>query len=304
MERNRILLWAASSVLFLSACDNYVAFAPPTEDPQTTPAQELLPNAQPPTEFTKADVTRDDTLNLPDSVVLILPKLCVERKDGTVCDCQVDVHLRLLTSKKDILLFGKPTVSGSDLLETGGQAMLTILHRGDTLQLRRGMNFTLKIPTKLTNAARDRMLHFWDNPRLDTWQVYGPLAQRTREYYTLESDQLDVWQSPAYVHTAGSPNVTVALNPSGLAADPNTTRVFLVPTQTHSVVNTVRLGSGFVSTGRLPLGQEATVVVLGKRGDTVLLGMQKTTVQRSVNVTVELEAVEYQELNEKLATLR
>ncbi len=295
----------AASALWLAACNNYVAFVPPAELPEnTTPAQEFLDGRNFPADSAKADVTQADTITLGDGVVLILPKLCLERKNGAVCDCQVDVHLKLVASKKDILLFGRPTVAANSLLETGGQAMLTILHKGDTLQLKAGVKFTLKIPTKLTPADRGQMRYFTQKPPQDNWQPAGPLAELTRDYYSIESDRLDVWHSPAHAYATGKPNVRVRLSPTGgQQPDAGRIRVFVVSSGVHSVVNTVQTGGEFAATAPLPLNGEAVLVAIGKKSGLLLLAVQKTTLQPVMNFALEFKPVTPAQLEAALLAL-
>ncbi len=291
-------------ILFLlAACNNYVAFVPPTKPVTGEPPMQVYFNIPLPVDTAKADVAETDTLTLPDSVVLILPKLCVSQK-GTdePCNCVVDIHLRLLTSKKDILLFGKPTISGTHLLETGGQAMLTILHNGDTLQMRKGQNFTLKIPVKRTQTDYRKMLFFVENST-DLWVPNGPLANAGPEYYTIESNQLDTWLSPAYVHTEGKPNVRIRLGAQNAGPDVTKARLFVIPTKIHSVVAARYSQGDFVPAASLPLGTEVTVVALAKEGNLLWLGMQKTTLQSVMDVALDFKTVSQTELDAALSTL-
>lgn len=304
MKRYYFQTWMAAFALWLAACNNYVAFVPPAEPPEnTTPAQEFLDGRNFPADSAKADVTQADTIALGDGVVLILPKLCLERKNGTLCNCQVDVHLKLLTSKKDILLFGRPTVTADGLLETGGQAKLTILHKGDTLQLKAGVKFTLKIPTKLTPADRGQMRYFTQKPPQESWQPAGPLAEPNSDYYIVESDRLDVWHSPAHAYATGKPDVRIRLSPSGEQPDAGRTRVFVLPSGVHSVVNAVQTGGEFAATAPLPLNREAVLVAIGKKGGLLLLAIQKTILQPTMNVVPEFKPVTPAQLEAALLAL-
>lgn len=293
--------WAIVFLLFLAAaCDNYVAFVPPAQSPDTAP---LLSNVPPPVDEVQSDNTEMDTINLPDSVILILPKLCVAVKGGNQpCNGVVDVHLRLLTSKKDIMLFGKPTTSATKLLETGGQAMLTILFNGDTTEMLNGQNFTLKIPVKRTLTDYRKMLFFTENSA-DIWSHQGALAASTREYYTISSNQLDTWLSPAYVHTPGYSNVRINLTRTGEGPDVAKARLFVVPTKVHSVVPATRINDTFVPNSALPLTKEATLVAFVKEGDTIWMGTQKVTLEPTLDVSMEFKSVTQQQVNEALSKL-
>ncbi|MDJ1500682.1 hypothetical protein [Xanthocytophaga agilis] len=298
--RGAVILLAILTV----ACNNYVALVSPT-DPSVLlpPGQVFLPNTPIPIDSTKSDVSETDTIALPDGVILILPKLCVAGKGSDIpCNCVVDVHLKLLTSKKEILLFGKPTISATELLETGGQVMLTILYNGDTLQMLEGKNFTLKIPTKRTKTDHTKM-RFYKEDAQTTWTELGALASSTPEYYTIISNQLDTWLSPAYVYSEAASNIRISLQTSGEGPALSQVRLFVIPSNIHSVVSTVQINGVFIPASHLPLDEEAILIALAKTGETLWLGRQNISLQSTLQVPMEFTSVTQEELDEILSQL-
>ncbi|MDJ1466463.1 hypothetical protein [Xanthocytophaga flava] len=291
-------------IIFVMACNNYVAMVSPT-DPSVLlpPGQVFLPDTPLPVDSAKSDVSETDTVILPDDVILILPKLCVTGKGSDIpCNCVVDAHVKLLTSKKEILLFGKSTVSTTELLETGGQVMLTILYNGDTLQMMEGKNFTLKIPTKRTKTDHTKM-RFYKEDAQTTWAELGALAGSTPEYYTITSNQLDTWLSPAYVYSEASSTVQISLQISGEGPALSQVRLFVIPSNIHSVVSTTQINGVFIPVSHLPLDEEATLIALAKTGETLWLGRQNISLQSSLQVPMEFTSVTQKELDEILSQL-
>jgi hypothetical protein len=309
MTKYFILL--AALLLLLVACDKYVAFNPSPLPASQQLQEALAPQTAPMVDTLQTEAEKADTLECGDGgVLLILPGNNLEKcPDGKTCGpCQgsVDVVVKSFFTKRDILLFGKPTTTPGDLLETGGQVYLRLTQNGQPLRFRPGTYYTLKIPTKRTRANQVRMQHFADTQASTptaNWSPQGELAAGDTSYYTIQTNQTDGWLSPAYAHTSGSANTKIILRPEGTVSRLDSTQLFIVFKKVHTVANTLRLFDTFQATCAFPPDQQVTLVGISREHNHWSLGMQEVTTQPTIRTTMKFRTVTPQQAYELLEVL-
>ncbi len=290
----------------LAACNKYVDFTPAPQPAEGLAREALSPEASQLTDTLFTDAQKPDTLTSLEGVVLILPGNCLEKcTDSTACiPCRglVQVVMRVLFSKRDILFLGKPTVTATQLLETGGQVFLNITQDGVPLRFRPGTYYILKIPAGRTQAEASRMEYY--AATLSTgWYRQGPLASRDQAYYTIHSALTNGWLSPAYAYATGPANVHITINAETKELAADSTHVFVVPGDVHAVVGAERLAGRFIPTSFLPVNRKATLVAIGENNEVWSLSAEQVTTGPDLQLRVPFTIVTPRQAYEQLETL-
>lgn len=201
-----------------------------------------------------------------------------------------------LYTYKDMILYKMPTLSGTTVLESGGEIKITAWHDGTELVLKPNEKYPLVLATTPTIAGMNVFQGDHPNNEYGDWNLASDgstIVVNTK--YNMATGKMG-WQNCAQSGTtSGETNITLSVEGKG----GEFIELFLTMNDYHGVLT----GNNLVIENA-PLGQSATLLAMAKdqNGD-FRLHKQQITITQNMEVTLDMKIVSESALLSTLAGL-
>ncbi len=217
------------------------------------------------------------SVTTPSGLTCNFPAFCCAGSGGLTITGKVYVELLLIKKKGDMIRADKPTSSGNRLLVSGGEMFVKLTKNGQELKLAQGKSITLKYNDSPILPGMQVFYGDESNTNQFNWNPsdsINNLVIAGSNFYELTSKQLRWINCDYFYDTTGINRVQVGANLAPQYTNANTS-VYLVLSNMRSVLgmygNTAT--RKFIS-GKVPVGQQAKVIVLSKQGNDYYLGFE------------------------------
>jgi len=227
------------------------------------------------------------TILTSNGVQLSFPPLSCISSTGQAITGKVYIELLLIKKKGDMVLMNKPTSSNGNLLVSGGEIFITLKKDGKEVKLAPNAKVYIRYADVPTNSSMK--LFFGDEsvtgrfnwiPNTDTANNYLGIGP---QFYEILTNHLRWINCDYFYDTTGITRSTVSAHLPSNYTNANT-NAFLVFRDFRSVLGmNAEVTERRFSSGKVPNGKVATVVVISKQGNDYFLG--KELITTGVNVT-------------------
>ncbi len=238
---------------------------------------------------------------------------------GNTVSGNVRIELREIYSKADMIKSKAPTISGGNLLISGGEIFMEAFQGTQKLSLTGPNTAFVFMPTDNTNnGTSPYMLEFysdqefltdsldWDNS-IDSSTVNvvvdssGTFGGSTYYYFPINSLN---WINCDYFYSSPGPFTTATVNLSGQFTSSNTT-VFLSFNGMNSAASLYQGTSNqiFSAWYSLPIGLNVTIVAISEIGGQYYSSFTPATLTSGFNVNITLNATTLAQINTDLSNL-
>jgi hypothetical protein len=285
----------------LSACNKVVEYYPDkAENKLSTVLEALGPENQ---AFT-IDAARANTLQCSQGTELRVPANAFVDSNGNLVQGNVELKLKQVFEKGDMILNNRPTVSNGSLLESGGEFNLQATAGGSAVKLANGKQIEIRVPVNNTVASADGMQVFVqgrDSRGNFTWIPVNTNLQVSAGNYiftvsTLQWVNIDKYIDPSTQVT----NITVTAKDQEVTQA--NTQGYINFKGATSVAN-LYLENGKLKGEMVPVAREAVIIIIHSEGDKIYLGRKDVRTAADMNLEVELKRVTREELTEELKSL-
>jgi hypothetical protein len=214
----------------------------------------------------------------PSGLTCNFPAFCCTGAGGQTITGKVYVELLLIKKKGDMIRADKPTGSYNRLLVSGGEMFVKLTKNGQELKLAQGKTITLKYNDAPILPGMRVFYGDESNPNQFNWNPSDTfnLSQviSGNNFYELTSRQLRWINCDYFFDTTGINRVQVGANLAPQYTNANTS-VYLVFSSMRSVLSMYGNAATkkFIS-GKVPVGQQAKLIVLSKQGNDYFLGFE------------------------------
>jgi hypothetical protein len=214
----------------------------------------------------------------PSGLACGFPPFCCAGTAGQAITGKVYVELLLIRKKGDMIRADKPTSSYNRLLVSGGEMFVKLTKNGQELKLAPGKSITLRYND--APILPGMKVFYGDESNADqfNWNpsdsINLPQVISGNNFYELTSKQLRWINCDYFYDTTGITRVQVGANLAPQYTNANTS-VYLVLSTMRSVLGMYgnAVTRKFIS-GKVPVGQQAKVIVLSKQGSDYYLGSE------------------------------
>lgn len=240
--------------------------------------------------------------------LVTFPKSVFRTQEGANVSGAISIKLTEIYDQSDMILSNRPTTSEGELLESGGEISISAFQNGEKLLLAHGKNILVQFATEndntdmklFTGALEDGMFNW---TYLPTRTSQTPIEEATwstdsvSTFYYDESRYLFSVAKIGWINCDrfynASNKTTVDVTATNRGTIDNTA-AFLVYKDINSVGRFAEHSSqGVWRSGSIPIGQEATVVVISLKDGKQYFGTKEITVAEGLSVNVDLhEATE------------
>jgi hypothetical protein len=224
------------------------------------------------------------SVTTPFGIQVNFPPNCCATALGQPVTGRVQVELKVIKKKGDMIRLNKPSTFNDSMLVTAGQIFIQLKKEGQLLQLAPGVRINIRYTDLPVNTQMKFFLgeetntqHFnWfptPTPSLDT--IF--MGAQSYDMYTKRQQWISV--SNFFDLNAASPRVRITADIAAYFTNANTI-AFTVFKDVRSVVAM----KGDLSTrkfisGKLPVGKPVTVVVISRQGNDYYLGHESAVTQ-------------------------
>jgi hypothetical protein len=217
------------------------------------------------------------SVTTPSGLTCNFPAFCCAGSGGQVITGKVYVELLLVKKKGDMIRADKPTSSYNRLLVSGGEMFVKLTKNGQELKLAQGKSITLKYND--APILPGMKVFYGDESNADqfNWNPSDSINNQViagSNFYELTSKQLRWINCDYFYDTTGINRVQVGANLAPQYTNANTS-VYLVFSNMRSVLGVYGNATTrkFIS-GKVPVGQQAKLIVLSKQGSDYYLGAE------------------------------
>ncbi|MBN8702832.1 MAG: hypothetical protein J0M08_07190 [Bacteroidetes bacterium] len=191
--------------------------------------------------------------------------------NGSAVTGEVEIFLREIYDKADMILSNKPTMATDGILVSGGEISVEAFQNGNELKLAPGMTISASFPKNGTELP----MKYFDGQEEDG-QVLWTLGDTTitvqdssnycmPAYYCLELEDVN-WANCDYYFNDPRPLTDIEIEVPENMNDTNTA-VFLVPDNDNIVIRLYEFNNGKFSVGwgyQVPVGLKGTLVAISE----------------------------------------
>jgi hypothetical protein len=302
--------------LFVALCIATITSCKNGDDGPTPPAGETFTSYSEFIETNKVQphvVALDPSVNNefegPRGTVIRIPGNALVDQSGNPVSGAVEVSIREFYDRKDIVLSGINTNAGSQMLVTAGAIELRASQDGQQLRLDPNASIAAAFPAINTanqnDGFEDQMMLFAseDDPQNTeegfNWRMANDLPARldsssgSLNSFILTDLQLGWSNCDALYAIMASDRTQFEVEvgyPAGVDIDSEETQVFMLVKNLGTVINLyTRNGPAYTTyAGSVPVGLEATLVVISIVNDQLYFGSEKITVAGDDNFVVDI----------------
>jgi hypothetical protein len=221
-------------------------------------------------------------ITTPSGLTCSFPAFCCTNASGQPVAGKVNVELLLIKKKGDMIRADKPTSSNGRLLVSGGEMFVKLSKNGQELKLALGKAIGLRYNDTPVLPGMNVFYGDESNPDRFNWNPSdsGGSVQPVisgNNFYELISTKLRWINCDYFYDTTGIARVQVGVNLAPQYTNANTT-VHLVFANLRAVMG--MYGNAVTrkfQSGKMPAGQQATIVLISKQGSDYYLGHEAFT---------------------------
>jgi hypothetical protein len=218
----------------------------------------------------------------PSGLTCRFPAFCCTNANGQAITGKVYVELLLVKKKGDMIQADKPTTSNGRLLVSGGEMFVKLTKNGQELKLAPGKTISLKysdapiLPGMKVFYGDESNAERFNWLPSDSGGAIQPVIAGNN-FYELISSQLRWINCDYFYDTTGISRVQVGANLPPQYTNANTT-AYLVFGNMRAVLGMYgNAATKKFQSGKVPVGQQAIVVVISKQGNDYYLGHEGFT---------------------------
>ncbi len=214
-------------------------------------------------------------VNTPFGMTCTFPPNCCAGTNGQVITGNVAVKLLLIKKKGAMISADKPTTSDGRLLVSGGEMFVGLFQNGQELKLAQGKEISIKYNDSPIVPFMKVFYGSESSPDQFNWLPADTLNGQLfpgNNFYTVIATKLRWINCDYFFDTTGIQRVQVAASLPPQYTNANTSAYFVF-NDLRSVVG--MYGNSITkrfSTGLLPTGKAAKLIILSKQGDDYYLG--------------------------------
>lgn len=259
------------------------------------------------------DADRLTTIVSSNGVRFTFSPFCFSDLSGRQIYGEVQIHLREVFGKSQMVLANLGATSENRLLESAGQFHLQATQNGKPLELTQPINVYMpvipslsnKVAVKLFSGSFSTMLGFNDDNIFD-WRLVDdrPLPFRKvvdKKYFHFEINEFN-WYGCHYFYPKKTTRTMVGARAVSAIDAFDDQAAFLVFDNIPSVVRMYDNGNGFTALN-IPVNLPAKVILLALKDEQLYFGTHAMVLTQSQKVHVELEPVSEELLLQKLRQL-
>jgi hypothetical protein len=288
-----LLLLASLSVLFFTECKK-----DKTEDPATTPSTPASPSgpnnltelfaqngAQVQTLQVDASTTFTATVG---GVKIAFPANAFVSPSGGTLTGLVDITLKEVLTKKDIILTGAPANAQAKLISTKGCIKVSASQNSQTMRVNPGANTYVDVPepgvtpTSGIKKFYAASISVTDSSKIwrassDTAAVTAIYNSSNQKYYYHAKLDSAAWLNAGSYYDTIAPTTTVTVN-LGSSFDGTTAAVYISLNGSMTVGALYHQGQGVYKISNIPVGKNVVLLALGIKSGTYYYASAATTI--------------------------
>lgn len=314
-----LLLVLITSVFFSCKKENSNEFIPdPNNDyndtawvqtiPVNAAVNELFQMLTPPSQAKSFDVATSAALSFDDNVEINFSA----NSPATPTSGNVTVSIDHISSRGDVIRFGKSTTSGNQLLVSGGAFRISVAQNGAPLQIANDKTITIKFPALERDWA---MKVFYGDTSVNsregfTWVPSDdsivlrqtPGGTDTGYFYEMISKRFDWVNCDRFYNTGGDRTKVSVILPVNFTN--KNTAVFLVSTKDFLVARfSADYEQRLFYIENIPVNEVFKIVTVSKIGSDLYLGTKQTTITKDIIIEVSPEKKTVQDISDYLDAL-
>jgi hypothetical protein len=272
------------------------------------PVNEIFQLLSKPSETNSLDAAAGGTVNFNNGIQVTLPsKACGEGLSGNM---KIDVDF--LGTKGDMIRFGKPTMSGNQLLISGGAFHIHVSQNASQLSLKEDKTIVIKY--RSAHPATDMKVFYGDTsvnsregftwiPANDRTSSVRPVRQGDTAYFYQVICKKFEWVNCDKFFNGGGERTKVSVILPVNFTNKNTA-VFLVSKDQFMVARCrTDEQNRLFFIENMPTGNAFTIVTVSKIGNDLYLGTKDITVSKNLNVELSPGKKNQQEIDDYLNSL-
>jgi|GWRWMinimDraft_5_1066013.scaffolds.fasta_scaffold03594_3 hypothetical protein len=224
------------------------------------------------------------------------PPNCCANSAGQPVTGKVQIEIKVVKKKGDMIRLSKPTTYNDSLLVTAGELFIQLKKDGQILQLAPSIRYNIQYVDLPVNAQNRLFVGDETNAERFNWLPNPDLLNNTinpatqgYEIYTNRLRWINIANAPSITTTA-STAVTVDL--ANYFTNANTIAYTVFKDLRSVVAMNGDLNTRKFMTGKLPAGKQITVVVISRQGNDYYLGYESAvTVASSAGSPIQLVRV-------------
>lgn len=211
-------------------------------------------------------------VNTPFGLQCVFPPHCCVGNGGQPISGMVKVELMLIKKKGDMILLNKPTTSNDSLLVSGGEIFIRLIKDNQELQLAPNIKIQLKSPVDIPINTQMKLFYGDEtNAENFNWlpntEPANNILTITTQNYEIQTNHLRWLNIDHFFTPPGTTQTKVTANLIPQFTNGNTI-AFTVFKDYRSVAAMYgNFNTRKFSTGKLPVGKDATVIVISKQGN-------------------------------------
>jgi len=275
---------------------------PGAPNPTTDLIADLFANTGEPLQCFTMDASTGTTIVCSKGTRLYFPANSFIDGSGNVVNGQVDIEIKEIFSKGDMILSNKFPIGEYGLLESGGQLYITVEQNGTKLQFGNG-NYAM-VDVQITDTIQWMGLFngntgdpnaanlIWtaDPDSINGWVSVCQDSSSLSSTYCFNLDTLDWINLDVYMNDASQTSASVVV-PSGY--DDENTRVFVVFNNENTAASLYSYSNGAFNTGAyysLGIGRSVTFVSIAVIDGAYYSAFSSTTIVDNHEETLQLSA--------------
>ncbi len=222
------------------------------------------------------------TVIAPFGLQVIFPPNCCVNGAGQPVTGKVEVELRQVKKKGDMIRWGTPTTYGDSLLVAAGNIFIKLKKNGQTLQLAPNVRIYIRYFDQPINTTMKLFVGDETNTQSFNWLPNPDLLNNTvspaTQAYEIYTNR-QRWISIAYGYDfSGTAKVNIVAGLSNYFTNANTVAFTVLKDFRSVVAMHGDLSSRKFIGAKLPAGKNITVVVISKQGNDYYLGYESALV--------------------------
>ncbi len=234
------------------------------------------------------------TVITPGGIIVTFPPFACTNTGGQPVTGKVDVEIQVVKKKGDMIRMNKPSTYNDSLLVTAGQIFITLRKNGLLVLLAPNVRISIHYVDLPVNQQMKFFAGDESNTQNFNW-LPNPDTAINKVFYGSQAYEIYTnrlrWISVAYpVNVNSTASVNITADMAAYFTNANTVAFTVFKDLRSVVAMRANLNTRKFISGKLPLGQQVTVVVISKQGNDYYLGHQ-TAVTQAVTTSPAMQQV-------------
>ena len=202
---------------------------------------------------------------------------------------EISLEVKEATSKSDFIFLDKPTLSGSNLMESSGAISIQPFTSGGDSNIENPINIEIMLP--LGTTADNMIFYHFQNG----WTADNAIdIQANNDNISFETKRAAWQMGGKNYEDSGFAQLTV--NPVGYGTIPHDMRAFVVLSDHNVVLPLEHNISSISASGSVPKGTEINIVVIVMDHFKLSIGTRTMTIDENTDTEVEMTITEVEEM--------